>query len=213
MDQTRFSLVMVGGRPDAYSPDGMRRYVGNGSLNQADNAGVQSGTQRIVLGSSPGYSGLLWLDDPNTATAMATIDSKFVASLTIQDILSGKTGTVSVTSSGQSTDSWLGLPVDLNLPRLSDTPTTPDQSTTSLELGQYCYFVTFGEVLDNYRVYSGLGEQWDELLVIADVTVEPIQTPEPGTAALAFIGLMSAAGWSWKRRGTGFSFWKRALGS
>jgi len=68
-----------------------------------------------------------------------------------------------------------------------------------MELGSNRYTVLIGEVKENDRYYPALGEQWDQLQVVADVSVSTIQTPEPGTAVIAASGLLSGLGLIWNR--------------
>ncbi len=187
-----------GGRPDADSPDGLRHFLGYSILTQANNAGPQKDSTRILLGSTPGYSSFIWLNESPSPGSPAAIDPYFVAAITIHDTSSGKSGTVSVTGKAQSSDCWLGLPADLNLPMSSYDWQIPVSSSNSLVLGQNRYTVKIGEVKDNERSELGLGLEWDQLRVLADVEVSPAQTPEPGTVVLAVIGLLSGLGWKWR---------------
>ena len=177
-----------GGRIDPSEPDGIRHYQGYTELTTAADLGPQAGSKQLVVGTV-GRGGFYWLADP---APRPTLNDFFRATLTLRDDLSGLTGTVSVTGTAHSNDSWLGLPADLDLPDADQLWAFPGQD---LVLGDNRYTVKFGERKTNVRYNGGLGWDWDSLEVVAEVQVAPTsQTPEPATLALAGVGLLGLLG-------------------
>jgi hypothetical protein len=187
----------VGFRPDM-EPNGassVRYFQGYTQLTPSANLGPQTGSVIFTIGTTPGSSDFFWAEDPTSPPSVPVddapvpggkVDSQFKAELTIHDHVSGQSGTVSIMGTATSSDSWLGLPADLNLP---DATGMWGGGLQELVLGENRYQIAFGERKINPRTESGF-LVWDSLEVVAEVRVSPlVQTPEPASFVLGLMGI------------------------
>lgn len=183
-----------GGRPDMTEPNGMREYFGYTELTTAPFAGPQAGNALLTIGSLPGYSNFYWLNESESAPP---IDENYLAAVTITDTASGESGTVSVIGPAVSSDAYLGLPADLDLPAVSQIRFQP---AYELVLGGNTYRVWFAENKVDFNPNANPGASWTRLDVIAEVeVVSPLSTPEPATLLLAGVGV-AVVGLAMRRR-------------
>jgi hypothetical protein len=168
--------VGFGVRPDAQSPDGWMHYTGYATLTPSGPQPGEAGSASVLVGGT-GYSSLIWdNDDGRFGLYESDLDQHFRASVTITDDKSGQTGTFTITGSGDSGDSWLGLAPWLNL----DGTEPADQV-----IGGNRYRVQF-RTQQEYRP-SPEGPTLGQ--VFADVQVMAA-TPEPATLVLAGLGVV-----------------------
>jgi hypothetical protein len=188
----------AGARMDAFSSTGMDWYQGYVALTAATALGTQSGSQTVVLGSTPGFSNFYWAADlehmpPGTPLDNAPLpggklDALFNATITIKDISSGLDHTVSLTRSLVGGDAYLGTAVTL--------VGSGEDLGESFDLGKNHYVVKFHEAQgQNPATLTGPTQ-----LLVADVKVSSIDTPEPTTLILGGIGLGGVFGARFRRR-------------
>lgn len=194
-------------RQDSSSSTGLRYYQGYVQLIAAGHTGTVSNasTGTILLGTTPGNTEFYWaLDEEhapptppvdNAPLPSGKLDSMFTAAITIKDTASGQSNTVSLTKRVDfNGDPWLGQPADL----------IPDYAVQNRDftMGGNRYHVTLHE--EKIGVQPGVMGQpeWRELRILADVSVSPIDTPEPGTLILGGIGLMGVFGARFRRSST-----------
>lgn len=180
-----------GMRLDGNEPAGVRHYQGYTKLTAAP-GGDQFGSGLVTVGAV-GHGDFYWAGTADPPPAFP-IDPQFVASITITDAASGESGTASIFGQATSRDAWLGAPADVNLPDVGQMWGDPSW-VQELTLGGNRYRVVFGERKTNPRDGGPfVGGMWDALDVVADVRVLPAGVPEPGTLALAAVGLAGLAG-------------------
>jgi hypothetical protein len=189
---SQYVTTGFGARLDPFEPDGLRHYQGYTKLTAAPGGG-HAGSAVVTVGAVA-HGEFYWTGADAPPPAFP-VDPNFVAAITITDTASGQSGTVSVIGTATSQDSWLGAPADANLPDAGQM--WGDASwVQDLTLGGNRYRVAFGERKTNPRDGGPfLGGTWDALDVVADVRVVPdVHAPEPGTLALAGIGLVGLVG-------------------
>jgi hypothetical protein len=165
-------LIYLGthARPDATEPDGFRHGIIYGTLITPNGSGAYSGPARFRIGQlSNSGVGVLWYDGGSPPPGGLSIG--FRADLAVRDTATGQTGVFTVYGSGGITNDPMmsSFAVSLSLDGNADQEQV---------IGGSRYRVHFDAVADPD---GGAG-------VVADV--QPVAaTPEPGTLALAGLGL------------------------
>jgi|GEM_PF-3763426 len=156
-------------RPDAFSPDGFRHGNIFGSLATSNGSGTFTGSAQFQLGGLVnGSVNVLWLDsDPQPS---APFSNNFVADLAIVDTASGARGDFRINGTGDLNGDPMLASYTLRV--LLDPNFTQQQV-----LGNNLYQVQFSTETTSTGAW-----------VAADVTVTSA-TPEPGTFALAGLGI------------------------
>lgn len=130
---------------------------------------LQGNARGLFLTSLTNQGGTRLSETPTTEPT----DDRFKMSVVVTDLESGESGTVDFFGrvdllTGSTTDDSMFLGIS-------------GEGSASLLLGRNRY---------DFNVYSGRSESVERL--VADVTVTPTATPEPGTFALAALGLCAA---------------------